>query len=537
MQEKRKVLGGILAWLRNRKISVAICAASLILISGIWFHYVTLIDYEYRQDIQRTKAVAANLMLAYDENIRRNFENIDEVLIALKQEYEKNGFIRSESITRIYSTQSLPVLHISVMDEKGNIFVSSNPELLTENRSYRGYFLEHRASELRLLHVSKAVPEQLFQGNALWTFHLSYRINKQDGSFGGVVVAAVDPLYFAKIFRQMDLGNDATIAIQDLDGNVLARQMNDEFSAGMNIAGADLYRHVKEAERGFYITASKIDNNRRFVSYFRMPDYPIILVITEKETEVLKPFYQRRNTYYWSSILASLFLAGTCGLLMLLEKRLREANENLDWKVEERTKELDRANAKMLEQNEELEAMNGELEALNEALHRLTIVDGLTGLANRRYFDECLEREWRTGQRQQKPLSMIMADLDFFKRFNDTYGHQKGDECLQIVAGVLSGNAMRTRDLAARYGGEEFAIILPDTDLTGAMIVGENIRKQIQDLQIENRETPGQWVTISLGVASVVPSAAESPALLINRADKALYEAKSAGRNRVVYSK
>ena len=230
-------------------------------------------------------------------------------------------------------------------------------------------------------------------------------------------------------------------------------------------------------------------------------------------------------------------MAVTCGLLVLLEKRLREANENLDRKVEERTKELDSANAKMLEQNEELEAMNGELEALNEALHRLTIVDGLTGIANRRYFDECLERDWRAGLRQQKPLSLIMADLDFFKMFNDTYGHQKGDECLRIVAGVLSGNAMRTRDLAARYGGEEFAIILPDTDLAGAMVVGENIRRQMEDLRIENREAPGQWVTISLGVASLMPSAAESPALLINLADKALYEAKSAGRNRVMSSR
>lgn len=502
---------------------------SLLFISGIWFHYVTLIDYEYQQDIQRTKAVAANLVLAYDENIRRNFENIDEVLVALKQEVEKNGFIRSESITRIYSIQSLPILHIFVMDEKGNIFVSSNPELLTENRNYRGYFLEHRASELQLLHVSKAVPERLFQGNAIWTFHLSYRFNKPDGSFGGVVVAAVDPMYFAKIFRQMDLGSEALISMQDLDGNVLARQMNDEFSAGMNIAGADLYRHVKEAKRGFYITASSVDKVRRFVSYFQMPDYPVILAISEKETEVLKLFYQRRNSYYWSAILASLLLAGACGLLILLEKRLREANENLDRKVEERTKELDSVNEKMLEQNEELEA-------LNEALHRLTIVDGLTGIANRRYFDECLEREWHKGQQQQKSLSLIMADLDFFKLFNDTYGHQKGDECLQIVAGVLSGNAMRATDLAARYGGEEFAIILPDTNLAGAMIVGESIRKQVQDLQIENRETPARWVTISLGVASMVPLAAESSASLINLADKALYEAKNAGRNRVMSS-
>ena len=516
------------------RISVIIAVTALVFVSGIWFHYLTLIDHEYQQDLQTTHAVTANLLLAYDENIRRNFENIDDVLGSLKQEYEKNGFIKPESITRIYSTQSLPVLHISVMDEKGDIFVSSNPEKLKENRNYREYFMKHQERDLRLLLVSRAVPEQVFQGDEVWTFHLSYRLNKPDESFGGVVAAAVDPLYFTKIFRQMNLGNGATIAIQDMDGNVLARQMDDEFSAGMNIAGANLYKHLRQSERGFYITASAIDNVRRFISYYRMPDYPIVLVISEQETEVLKPFYQRRNAYYGSATLASLLLAGACWLLILLEKRLREVNENLDRKVEERTRELDGANEKLTAQNAELEAMNGELEALNEELHRLTLVDGLTGIANRRYFDESLEREWRLGLRQQKSLSLIMADIDFFKLYNDTYGHQSGDDCLKDVAGVLDKSIKRVTDLAARYGGEEFTVVLPDTDLTGAMVVAEKIRKRVEDLQIANIEAPSRCVTISLGVASMLPSLGVSPSSLIALADKAMYQAKNFGRNRVV---
>ncbi|HWR28188.1 MAG TPA: diguanylate cyclase, partial [Negativicutes bacterium] len=516
------------------KISAIIAVTTLVAVSGVWFHYLTLIDHEYQQDIQTTNAVSANLLLAYDENIRRNFENIDDVLGSLKQEYEKNGLIRPESITHIYSTKSLPVLHISVMGEKGDIFVSSNPEQVKENRNYREYFLKHRERDLRLLLVSRAVPEQVFQENMVWTFHLSYRLNKPDGSFGGVVVAAVDPLYFARLFRQMDLGNGAAIAMQDMEGNVLARQMGDEFSAGMNIAGADLYKHLRQSERGFYSTASSIDNVRRFISYFRMPEYPIVLAISERETEVLKPFYQRRSEYYASAIMESLLLIGACWLLILMEKRLREVNENLDRKVEERTKELDGANEKLTEQNSELEAMNGELEALNEELHRLTLVDGLTGIANRRYFDEYLEREWRTGLRQQKSLSLIMADIDFFKLYNDTYGHQSGDDCLRDLASVLDKSIKRVTDLAARYGGEEFTVILPDTDLAGALIVAEKIRKRVEDMQIANIEAPGRWVTISLGVASMVPSTGESSSSLIALADKAMYQAKKSGRNRVV---
>jgi diguanylate cyclase (GGDEF)-like protein/PAS domain S-box-containing protein len=216
------------------------------------------------------------------------------------------------------------------------------------------------------------------------------------------------------------------------------------------------------------------------------------------------------------------------------EDALRDANENLDRKVKERTQELDAANDKLMEQNEELEALNEELGALNEELHRLTLVDGLTGIANRRYFDEYLMRMWLAGQRQQKPLSLIMSDIDFFKQFNDTYGHQRGDECLKTVADALSNSVKRGTDLVVRYGGEEFAIVLPDTDLAGAMIIAEKIRQRIEERRLENREAPHYLITLSLGVASMMPTVDDAPATLIALADMALYKAKNSGRNRVV---
>ena len=127
-----------------------------------------------------------------------------------------------------------------------------------------------------------------------------------------------------------------------------------------------------------------------------------------------------------------------------------------------------------------------------------------------------------------------MADIDFFKIYNDTYGHQSGDDCLKAIAGVLGKSIKRVTDLAARYGGEEFAVVLPDTDSVGAMGVAEKIRKRVEEMEIENHEVPGRWVTISLGVASVTPSIEESPSSLIALADKAMYQAKHAGRNRVM---
>ena len=175
------------------------------------------------------------------------------------------------------------------------------------------------------------------------------------------------------------------------------------------------------------------------------------------------------------------------------------------------------------------------LREANERLERLSASDGLTQVANRRCFDQTIEREWNRLRRTKEPLSLIMCDVDFFKNFNDTYGHQGGDDCLRSVAKALSETANRGGDCVARYGGEEFVVILPATEVKGAFHVAENIRQAVERLAIEHRKSQvAPYVTLSLGVASVIPSEAGTPELLINCADKALYTAKSSGRNRVV---
>lgn len=176
------------------------------------------------------------------------------------------------------------------------------------------------------------------------------------------------------------------------------------------------------------------------------------------------------------------------------------------------------------------------LQRANEELHRLASLDGLTRIANRRRFDECLLAEWKRMARENKPLSLILGDIDCFKLFNDTCGHQPGDDCLRSVARCLAAQLKRPSDLAARYGGEEFVALLPDTDSQGALLIAESIRAGIMNLQIEHRSSPvSSHVTMSLGVATVVPGPDLDLASLIDTADRALYEAKGAGRNRVVF--
>lgn len=175
------------------------------------------------------------------------------------------------------------------------------------------------------------------------------------------------------------------------------------------------------------------------------------------------------------------------------------------------------------------------LEKANRELRRLSVLDDLTQVANRRRFDETLNEEWRRQSRDRAPLSLIFCDLDYFKLYNDTYGHQAGDDCLRAVADTISANCQRPGDFVARYGGEEFIVILPNTEAEGAVHLAEDIRGEIERLKIPHmRSQVSRYITLSLGVSSVYPSAGIIPESLVGVADKALYEAKNQGRNRTV---
>ncbi|SDU40612.1 diguanylate cyclase [Geopseudomonas guangdongensis] len=198
--------------------------------------------------------------------------------------------------------------------------------------------------------------------------------------------------------------------------------------------------------------------------------------------------------------------------LAMMARRLERHTEELRQQVEARTAELERAN--------------------RELLH-LSSTDGLTGLANRRVFDATLAREWGRARRARQPLALLMLDIDFFKRYNDRYGHLAGDDCLRKVAATLQAGTRRAGDLAARYGGEEFAVIASDLDAAGALALAESIRAAVMAQAIAHADSPLGVVTVSMGVALLVPEDDNSPEILIKLADQALYQAKSQGRNRV----
>ncbi len=200
---------------------------------------------------------------------------------------------------------------------------------------------------------------------------------------------------------------------------------------------------------------------------------------------------------------------------------LMQSIESLESQVMERTAKLQQSETSLKQANLELE--------------KLVNLDGLTQIANRRCFDDRLRIEWERLSREQQPMSLLLIDIDYFKRYNDCYGHQTGDKCLKAIAQALEKTLCRPADLPARYGGEEFVVILPNTDLDGAVTVGEQIRSAIANLEIPHHHSDiSKVVTASVGITSLIPSPKQEPSTLLIQADVALYRAKQQGRNQAI---
>lgn len=241
--------------------------------------------------------------------------------------------------------------------------------------------------------------------------------------------------------------------------------------------------------------------------------------------------HKARRHAIWQQV--SLALRLTAVALMLL------AGWRYARRLQSELAEQSRLRAALAQSNEALEAKvrqrTEDLEQANRQLERLSVTDELTQLANRRRFDVALAQEWQRAQRRRQSLALIMLDVDHFKAYNDRYGHQAGDACLQQIAAVLRSCARRAGDLAARYGGEEFVVMLPDADVHMAAAVAQSIRESLLQAALPHASSPvAPVVTVSLGVAACVPPGEASSEPLLRQADTALYEAKSQGRNRLI---
>jgi diguanylate cyclase (GGDEF)-like protein len=244
-----------------------------------------------------------------------------------------------------------------------------------------------------------------------------------------------------------------------------------------------------------------------------------IIFVTAKHKEQASIFkgYDSGAVDYLFKPLEPVILKGKVGVFLELHRQRRE--------LEDKTRELDRRLA-------DLQELKQLLERTNEQLTHLSRMDGLTGLLNRRSFDEIFQDEWRRGVRNQKPLSILLIDIDYFKPYNDNYGHTLGDDALKAVARALAGAVQRHVDKVARYGGEEFVVVLPDTDQKGAELMAQRICEEVRQLNISHVASPGEkQLTVSVGASTTIPHAKADPLQSVELADIKLYEAKAEGRN------
>lgn len=249
-------------------------------------------------------------------------------------------------------------------------------------------------------------------------------------------------------------------------------------------------------------------------------DIPIIFISALKETNSkIKAFEYGGNDYITKPFQVEEVIARVSNQLQINRLKL----------------ELKAKNARLEQELLKRQSIEQELLNLNQQLSKLAALDGLTQIANRRVFDECLTREWQRGQREKATLSLILCDVDYFKLYNDSFGHQAGDLCLKKVAQAILNTVNRPADLVARYGGEEFAIILPQTPAKNALQVAETIRLQVKQLYLSHPESlVGDYISLSLGVTCIVPQAKYTKKQLLIAADKALYQAKKQGRDRAI---
>ncbi len=387
-----------------------------------------------------------------------------------------------------------------VVDAAGKIIDSSiTLDRPPPNVADREHFqVQQRRADAGLF-ISRAFGNRLEAGGAI--IALSRRVSGPDGSFKGIVVGGMRVAYFQSVFSQFALGANGSLMLLRDDGHLVAHQPDLPGDTDRDISRSEIFTAARSAPSGRFELESEIDHVTRFYTFRRVGDLPLILIVGESVDTVYAAW--RHKAIVLGAVLA--VLAGvTLALFLLLRRELLRRSS---------------AEAALLRSTERLSV--------------LAATDGLTGTANRRTYDGVLQSEWHRAIRSREPIALLMLDIDYFKLYNDRYGHPDGDRALRAVAACIRDCVRRPGDLVARYGGEEFAVLLPDTDRAGALHLAEQIRAAVAGLAMPHAGSPLGVLTVSIGAAVERPDEGEEPDVLVQAADEALYAAKRGGRDRV----
>jgi len=438
---------------------------------------------------------------------------VDTVLAGVVERVETDG-VDGEAHQRLHlhlknMVSEVDELHgLFVFGPDGSWVVTSQDRTPLYNNADREYFQYHRKHPGRGVHVGKPVRSR---STGDWILPVSRRLNDPDGNFAGVALGTIRIEYFSTLYRSFDVGRGGVIMLTLDDGTMVYRLPHHESLIGTDVSSGPVHQmYVATGPVGTGMRRSKIDGVERLYSYRHLASYPLIVATAQSRQEILEKWLQSALTQAAITLVA---------ILLLLY---------FGWRLVRQIMIRDHLEHELTQARELLEQHNRELTVLADH-------DSLTGIANRRRFEEVLALEFARAARSSAPLSLLMFDVDYFKRYNDTYGHVAGDACLQQVARALEDNLARPADLAARYGGEEFVALLPDTDPAGARMVAERVRQAIMALAIPHAGNGAGIVTISAGVYTSGAGGKDLPSAtaLVERADVLLYQAKQSGRNQV----
>ena len=427
---------------------------------------------------------------------------------------------------------------ISVIEPDGQAVCSSNPGSIGRNIADRPHF--RRAVQTGEFLVSDYLFGQRLPGPNLVAM-LPQRA--ADGSIDVVVSGVLDVSWLGRLADAATRLSGSDVLMVDGTGTVVAHQPDPGHWVGRKVGDHDLVRQLMARPEGT-ITQDGLDGVRRLYGFVRLPGTEARLAVGLDAAEVL----HRVDRAMWTSygqlgfitaiVLVGIWYGGERLFVQPIHALAGTAKRFGQGELEARTAgrpwaaEFVPLAAALDDMAGRLSARERKLRASNSRLETLAQMDGLTGLANRRTFDARLESEWRLALPLARPVALLLVDLDYFKRLNDHDGHLAGDACLRTLGKVLEA-AVRKGDLAARYGGEEFALLLPGAGLADAINVAERLRAAVANLRLPHAAAPLGHVTVSIGVASLVPQRSVRPQTLIETADAGLYEAKRRGRNTV----